>query len=59
MVAAPGEVCCSLVELILEALDRTGSRGAVALTVRSEGADAVVAATGGGELRLPAAEVVA
>ena len=34
------------------------ARGAIELTVRTEGRDAVVAATGGGELRLPAAEVV-
>jgi hypothetical protein len=46
-----------LVELLLEALERSDSRGAIALTVRSEGGEAVVEATGGGELRLPAAEV--
>ena len=59
VVAAPGEVRCSLVELLVDALERSDSRGAIALTVRSEGSEAVVAATGGGELRLPAAEVVA
>jgi signal transduction histidine kinase len=53
--AAPGEVRCSLVELIVEALEHTDSRGAIALTVRSEESNAIVAATGGGELRLPAA----
>jgi signal transduction histidine kinase len=53
--AAPGEVGCSLVELIVGALEHTDARGAIALTVRSEGSDAIVAATGGGELRLPAA----
>lgn len=59
VVAAPGEVRCSLVELLVDALERSDSRGTIALTVRSEGRDAVVAATGGGEFRLPAAEVVA
>ena len=59
VIAAPGDVRCSLVELLVDALDRSDSRGEIALTVRSEGADAVVTATGGGELRLPAAEVVA
>lgn len=58
-VAAPGELRCSLVELLVEALERAGSQGAIMLTVRSEAGDAVVEATGGGELRLPAAEVVA
>jgi signal transduction histidine kinase len=55
----PGELSCALVELLVEALERTGSRGTIELTVRTEGSDAVVEATGGGELRLPAAEVVA
>jgi len=55
--AAPGEIRSMLVELLLEALERSDSRGAIALTVRSEGGEAVVEATGGGELRLPAAEV--
>ena len=59
VVAAPGDVRCSLVELLVEALERSDSRGAIALTVRSDGSDAVVTATGGGELRLAAAEVVA
>ena len=59
VIAAPGDVRCSLVELLVDALERSDSRGEIALTVRSEGSDAVVAATGGGELRLPAAEVVA
>ena len=47
---------CSLVELLVDALERSNSRGAIELTVRAEGSEAVVAATGGGELRLPAAE---
>jgi signal transduction histidine kinase len=54
VVAAPGDVRCSLVELLVEALERSDSRGAIALTVRCEGSEAIVAATGGGELRLPA-----
>jgi signal transduction histidine kinase len=58
-VTTPGELSCSLVELLVDALERSDSRGAIELTVRTEGSDAVVAATGGGELRLPAAEVVA
>jgi len=57
VVANPGDVRCSLVELLVDALERGDSRGAIALTLRSEGHEAVVAATGGGELRLPAAEV--
>jgi signal transduction histidine kinase len=59
VVGAPGEVRCLLVELLVEALRRTDSRGTIALTVRSDGSEAVVAATGGGELRLPATAVVA
>jgi signal transduction histidine kinase len=59
VVAAPGELRCSLVELLVEALEGGDSGGKIELTVRSEGGEAVVAATGGGELRLPAAEVVA
>lgn len=59
VVMAPGELQCALVELLVEALAGAGSRGAVTLTVRSEAGDAVVEATGGGELRVPAAEAVA
>lgn len=59
VVASPGEVRCSLVELLVDAIERSDSRGAIALTVRSDGHEAVVEATGGGELRLPAAEVTA
>jgi signal transduction histidine kinase len=59
VVASPGEVGCSLVELLVDALERSDSRGAITLTVRSEGNEAVVSATGGGELRLPAAQAVA
>ena len=50
VVAAPGEVRCALVELLVAALERSDSRGTISLTVRSEGDDAVVTATGGGEL---------
>ena len=59
VVTTPGELSCSLVGLLVDALERSDARGAIELTVRTEGRDAVVAATGGGELRLPAAEVVA
>jgi len=54
VVAAPGPVRCSLVELLVDALERSNSKGTIALAVRVEGGDAVVAATGGGEFRLPA-----
>ena len=37
VIAAPGEVRCSLVELLVDALERSDSRGEIALTVRSEG----------------------
>jgi two-component system sensor histidine kinase PilS (NtrC family) len=57
VVAAPGDLRCSLVELLVEALERSGSRGSISLTVRSDGGEALVQATGGGELRLPAAAV--
>lgn len=50
--ASPGEVRGSLVELLVEALERPGRPTEVALTVGTEGGEAVVTATGGGELRL-------
>lgn len=53
VVAAPGAVRASLVELLVDALERSKSKGTIALVVRAEGSNAVVAATGGGELRLP------
>ena len=59
VVANPGEVRCSLVELLVEAVERSGSSGRIELMVRVEGCDVVVVATGGGEVRLPATEVVA
>jgi hypothetical protein len=58
VIADPGAVRCSLVELLAAALAHGGARE-ITLSVRAEGTDAVVAATGGGELRLPAAEVAA
>ncbi len=54
VVASPGELSCSLVELLVDALGRNDSRRAIELAVRTDGGDAVVTATGGGELRLPA-----
>ena len=51
---SPGELSCSLVELLVDALERTDSKGTIELAVRAEGSEAIVAATGGGELRLPA-----
>ena len=59
VVTTPGELSCSLVGLLVDALERGDARGAIELAVRTEGRDAVVAVTGGGELRLPAAEAVA
>ena len=59
VVAAPGALQCSLVELLVEAIERTNGRGAIAITVRPDGNDAIVEATGGGELRVAAGEVVA
>lgn len=55
VIAAPGEVRCSLVELLHAALERGDPGGVIELAVRSEGNEAVVTATGGGELRLPVA----
>jgi signal transduction histidine kinase len=56
VLAAPGDVACALVELLVDALEETDGDGStVELTVRTEGSDAVVTATGGGEIRLPAA----
>jgi signal transduction histidine kinase len=51
-VGSPGEARSRLVELLVQALDR--EEPVIELAVRTEGAEAVVAATGGGELRLPA-----
>ena len=54
VVASPGELSCSLVELLVDALERSDSKGTIELAVRTEGGDAVVAVSSGGELRLPA-----
>ena len=48
VIASPGDVRCSLIELLVDALDAPG-RGPVVELVVAEG---VVTATGGGELRL-------
>ena len=48
VVAAPGELRRRLVELLADALDEPGRKGAIELVVQ----DGVVTATGGGELRL-------
>ena len=55
VVAAPGEVACALVDLLLDALETGPEAETIELTVRTEGNEAAVTATGGGELRLPAA----
>lgn len=57
VLAAPGDVVCALVDLLVEALEAGGS--SVELAVREDGGEAIVTATGGGELRFPAAEPVA
>lgn len=53
IVAAPGEVGCALVELLVEALEAPD--GAVELAVSEDHGEAIVTATGGGERRFPAA----
>ena len=52
VVTAPGALRCSLVELLVDAIERSSARGEIALSVRPDGSDAVVEATGGGELRV-------
>jgi signal transduction histidine kinase len=54
VLASPGDVACALVDLLVEAIEESG--GSVELTVRTDGGEAIVTATGGGELRLPATE---
>lgn len=56
VIASPGEVCGSLVELLVAALASSDAHRTITLTVRTEEDEAVVTATGGGELRLPSAE---
>jgi signal transduction histidine kinase len=55
VLAAPGDVACALVDLLVDALDDSGGAGAVELAVRAENGEAIVTATGGAELRFPAA----
>lgn len=54
IVAAPGDVGCALVDLLVDALEGD-ENGSVELAVRTEDGQAIVTATGGGELRFPAA----
>jgi C4-dicarboxylate-specific signal transduction histidine kinase len=57
VVAAPGDVGSALVELLVDALAQEGPEGrSIELAVRAENGEAVVTATGGGELRLPAVD---
>lgn len=49
IVAPPGAVAATLVELLVETLE--GADGSVELTVRQEGGEAIVTATGGAERR--------
>lgn len=55
VIAAPGDVACALIDLLVDALDDGEAKGSVELAVRTEAGEAIVTATGGGELRLPAA----
>lgn len=54
VLAAPGDVWCALVDLLVDALEE-GAAKAVELAVRTENGEAIVTATGGAELRFPAA----
>lgn len=53
VVAAPGAVAAALVELLLDGLADAERGDTVELVVSREGADAVAAVAGAGELRLP------
>jgi signal transduction histidine kinase len=55
VLAAPGDVGCALVDLLVDALEDGETNGSVELAVRTENGEAIVTATGGGELRFPAA----
>jgi len=55
VVEPPGAVAAALVGLLLDGLAAAGGHGSVELVVRNDGADAVAAVTGAGELRLEAA----
>lgn len=52
-IAAPGEVACALVELLLDGLADAARGDTVELVVSRDGADAVATVAGAGELRLP------
>lgn len=56
ILAAPGDVGCALVDLLVDALEDDATNESVELVVRSENGEAIVTATGGRELRFPAAE---
>lgn len=54
VLAAPGDVACALVDLLVDALEDSTPEGSVELTVRTDGGEAIVTATRGRELRFPA-----
>jgi signal transduction histidine kinase len=54
VLAAPGDVACALVDLVVDALQEGATNGTIELAVRSEEGKAIVTATGGDELRFPA-----
>lgn len=54
VLAAPGDVSCALVDLLVDALDGLAAQRSVELAVRTEDSEAIVTVTGGGELRFPA-----
>ena len=54
VLAAPGAASSALVDLLLDALSTAERGDTVELVVSHDGADAVAAVPGGGELRLPA-----
>lgn len=56
ILAAPGDVACALVDLLVDVLDEAVAKGPIELTVRTEDGKAIVSATAGGELRFPAAD---
>lgn len=55
VLAAPGDVACALIDLLLDALEDGETKGSIELAVRTEAGEAIVTVTGGGELRFPAA----
>lgn len=56
ILAAPGDIACALVDLLVDALEDGAAKGSIELAVRTEDGKAIVTATGGGELQFPAAE---